>query len=211
MYVCCDRFQSKCRPVGDRKKIRVPCALKADPGLPSKRTRMTDTALLVIDMQRDFLEHTGKLPLAEDRAERTLRSVNAAIADAVASGKAVVYVVNAFRDGDWTNIFRKWAAIEGTPGAELHPRLSIVSPHVFPKDRGNALSNPALLEFLRERKIVGLVIVGVYADQCVAATVKGARDHGFEVIVLQEAVGAVSDARAEAAVRRFRQLGARVA
>ena len=136
---------------------------------------MTDTALLVLDMQRDFLGPTGKLSFSEERAERTLRNVNEAIADAVASCKEVVYVANAFRDGDWTNIFRRWAAIEGTPGAELHPRLSIVSQHLFPKDRGNAFSNPAQLEFLRERKTGAGAIAGVYADKCVAATVRGGR------------------------------------
>ncbi|MHB8461729.1 MAG: cysteine hydrolase family protein [Vulcanimicrobiaceae bacterium] len=171
---------------------------------------MIATALLVIDMQRDFLETSGRLALPAVIAKRTLEGVNAAVAHSVVAGEEVVYIVNAFRDGDWTNIFRKWAAIAGTPGAELDPRLTVASAYMFTKDRGDAFSNRALLDFLHERAIQMVTITGVYADHCVQATVRGALCNGFSVTVLADAIGSSSDVRVTKAIARFRQLGARV-
>jgi nicotinamidase-related amidase len=59
---------------------------------------------------------------------------------------------------------------------------------VFAKCRADAFTNPALQTFLKERGIHNLIVVGVMAEACVRATVKGAIRLGYQVTVIPEAV-----------------------
>jgi nicotinamidase-related amidase len=173
---------------------------------------MDGTAFLVLDMQRDFLEDGGRLPVAGEQVASLLESVNALIEDAVAAGAPVIYVLNAFSPSDWLgNVFRHGAALEGSAGAELDPRLVVRGSVRFTKKRSDAFSNPELNAFLRERRIGQLIIAGVFADACVKATATAALRRGYRVTVPRDAVAAGSDGARLRALAAMDRMGARVA
>ncbi len=169
-------------------------------------------ALLVLDLQVDFLDRGGRMPIAPDQMPKVLAKSNQAIEASAAHRAAVIYVENEYTrwdiPGNWS---RHGAALAGTPGASLDPRLKrVAEAPYFPKRQGNAFSNPGLETFLHDHHISRVVICGVYADACVTATARGALRRGFAVTVLSDAVGAANDAVRRSALEKLRRDGTRV-
>jgi len=164
-------------------------------------------ALLLIDLQVDFLDASGRLPVAADQVPGLLAEVSALATRARALGWPVAHVVNAFPPGSWLNVFRRHAAIAGSPGAALDPRAPAAAPDepTFYKAKGDAFTRPELAAWLRERGVTRVVLAGVFADGCVRATARGALAAGFDVVVPPGAVAARSvraRARGLAAIAR---------
>jgi nicotinamidase-related amidase len=170
------------------------------------------TALLVMDLQRDFLADDGRMPVARDQVTGMLDATNALLARATELGLDVVYVRNAFSEWDVIgNLARNGAAVAGSDGARLDPRVRAVGNAGFTKDQPDAFSNPELDAHLREHEIGRLVVAGVFADQCVRATVLGALNREYQVTVLSDGVAAATDRDREQALVGLVADGAEVA
>jgi maleamate amidohydrolase len=168
-------------------------------------------ALLLIDFQHDFLADDGRMPVARHQVEPVLAATRAAIDQAQARGDLIVQIGNEFRPRDLAgNLSRRGAAISGRPGTRWDPRFAAPGAVYLAKWRGDAFCNPALEKLLREQRIQEIVVAGLYARACVAATTKAALARGFQVHVLGDAVACRSDASREAALGRIRGFGAQV-
>lgn len=156
-------------------------------------------ALLIVDVQNDFLPG-GALPVCG--GDQVIPSLNAAIARFRAHGLPVY----ATRDWHPANhcSFRPNRgvlpphAIEDTPGAAfpaalaLPPETKIVSKGtMMERDAYSGFEDTALAAMLRAEGIVRLFVGGLATDYCVLNTVSDALDHGFEVILLPDAMCAV--------------------
>jgi nicotinamidase-related amidase len=102
--------------------------------------------------------------------------------------------------GRWRSYYEKWP--EATR-EHLDPRLlellpplaKLVPPAtVFDKTRYSAFFGTQLQQHLSDRGADGLVITGSETDVCVLATVLGAVDLGYRVILVRDAVCSSSDA-----------------
>jgi nicotinamidase-related amidase len=123
----------------------------------------------------------------------------------------MVQIGNEFRPHDLVgNLSRRGAAISGARGARWDPRFAAPGAVYLAKWRGDAFCNPALEKLLREQRIQEIVVAGLYARACVAATTKAALARGFQVHVLGDAVACRSDDSREAALGRIRGFGAQV-
>ena len=78
---------------------------------------------------------------------------------------------------------------------ELMPPLAALCPPatVIDKTRYSAFTEPRLTEHLRQREADALIVSGSETDVCVLATVLGAVDIGYRVIVVRDAVCSSSD------------------
>lgn len=182
------------------------------PGASESVPRSDASALLVLDLQVDFVERGGRMPIAADQIEQVLKMSNLAIEASAARQMAIVYIGNEYTRWDIPgNWFRRNAARAGTPGAALDPHLNrIVGAPYFPKRRGDAFSNPDLERFLRAHQIGRVVLCGVYAGDCVTATAHGALGRGISVFILSDAVGAASATARRLALARLSQTGAQI-
>lgn len=170
------------------------------------------TALLAMDLQCDFLRPQGRLPIAPQQIEGVIAAMNEALQGATRQRLEIIYITNAFARLDPLNILRNRAAIGNSAGAMLDPRVLQVTPSAhFNKRRRDAFSNKKLIVHLAARGVKDLLISGVHADACVAATARTAFRRGFKVTVLTDAVGAISDVRRERACANLASLGARLA
>ena len=135
----------------------------------------THSAVLLVDLQVDFLDADGRLPVEQSAVPPLLKCVEAVVAEAHEVGVPIVHIVNAFPRWSIANIFRKFAAIEGSPGAAIDDRVprSEAEP-IFTKARSDAFSNAELETWMREHEIERILVLGVYADACVRRTVEGA-------------------------------------
>ncbi len=168
-------------------------------------------ALLLIDFQDDFLADNGRMPVARDQVGPVLSATQAAITQAQARGDLIVQIGNEFRPHDLIgNLMRRGAAVAGRPGTRWDPRFAAPGAVYVAKWKSDAFCNPALEKLLREHRIQDVVLAGLYARACVAATAKAALARGFQTHVLGEAVACRSDASREAALGRLRRRGAHI-
>jgi len=181
----------------------------------SSGTRIADypspiQALLVLDMQNDFVGADARMPIREDSKLPLIAAVNDVAAFAAQKGILVIYIRNEFPRSDLANAFRNNAAIKCTPGSELDPRVALVSQTVFDKDQPDAFSNPQLEAFLIAHQVNELVIAGVFADQCCAVTSQAALNRHYKVDYLVDGVGAGSRDSIQNAAASLRSQGATI-
>lgn len=107
----------------------------------------------------------------------------------------------------------------GTPGAEFHPALETERiARVFSKgtDSGreaySAFDGTGLAGWLREQGVERLYVAGLATDYCVRASVLDALREGFQVTVVEDAIGAVDvqPGDGERALAEMREAGATV-
>jgi nicotinamidase-related amidase len=173
---------------------------------------MNDTALLLLDLQRDFLETTGRMPISAGNADKVIASANRLARHAESAGWKQIFIKNEFRKSDWIgNLFRRRAAIEGSVGAEIDPRVIFpASSAVIAKSSPDAFTNPSLADALRIAGIRQIVILGVMAEGCVRATVKSARNRGFSVTVVADGVASSRDVLKRFGLKSMQKAGASV-
>jgi len=164
-------------------------------------------ALLVIDMQIDYIDENGKFPIERNQINNLIKTINNIIVDFNNNDYQIIYIRNIFRKNDIKNIFRNFAVVEGTAGAELDPRINIVSDNILNKYTPNAFSNEELGNFLMKNQINELYVCGVMADECVYETALGAFDRNYIVNYISNAVGSSSVKNIEKAIEKLTTKG----
>ena len=135
-------------------------AQEQTPGTASK------TALVLIDIQ-DFYFDTTKAPL-------TGRF------DATENAKAILD--NCRKRGD------EVVHVKHKGGGEIHELVSPLSGEmVIVKENVSCFRDTPLLEYLREKEVEQLVIVGMMTHMCVEAATRAADDLGFKTILIHDA------------------------
>jgi len=178
------------------------------------------TAIIVVDVQRDFCEggSMGVAGGADVAAEITelLRD----------SGDDYDYIV-ATRDwhldpgehfSDKPDFVDSWPrhCVVGTEGAEFHPNFdpSLVEA-VFDKGAHEAAysgfeglcDTQNLADWLEERGVTKVDVVGIATDHCVRATAMDAASNGFVTTVLLDLTAGVAQGTTDKALRQLRDAG----
>lgn len=170
-----------------------------------------DTALLVLDIQKDFIGEQARMSVEKHQIEPMLEKVNTIINQFNSRGISVVYIGNEFETHQWVvNFFGKNAAQKGSQGAELDERLLIVNDLYFPKNKANALSNDELVSYLNANSVKQIVIVGLFTEGCVMATALGCRNKKFTVTVVSDAVASLNDKKRIKALNALRSKGVNI-
>lgn len=80
------------------------------------------------------------------------------------------------------------ALTRGTDGFEIFEEFAPVgNEKIFDKTVNSAFKDTGLLEYLKERQVKQIMVIGLQTDYCIDATVKCGFEHGFDVIVPQYA------------------------
>jgi nicotinamidase-related amidase len=172
------------------------------------------TALLIIDMQNDFV-----LPEAELSTPRAmdLIPIIAGFADACRQrGFPVIYTREMHRPGleDFgvEGCFEPPHCLEGTDGPDIvaglepHPEDFVVSA----KRRYDAFMGTELDLLLRGLRVENIIFAGVCTDICIISTVLSARNRDYRCYVLRDAVDATCPPRQAAALMCMSHMFARV-
>ena len=195
--------------------VRDRSSATAPPGLhPAPPLRPAGAALLVIDMQRDFLEPGA--PAQTIGGLALVPRINR-LASAARRVRVPVIFTHERHRADLSDFgieleYERVHCLEGTPGVELAPGLVVEARdyHITSKRRYDAFQGRDLHELLRSLGVGTLVVTGVCTDVCVSATVQRARCLDYRTFVVRDAVAATSRARHEAALRCLSHVFARV-
>lgn len=101
--------------------------------------------------------------------------------------------------GTWRRYWERWASITlenlGEERVELLPELQVFVPpaQVFDKAHYSPWTDARLASGLMAAQVDTLVVSGAETDMCVLATVLGAVDLGFRVVVATDALCSASD------------------
>jgi nicotinamidase/pyrazinamidase len=175
-------------------------------------------ALIIVDVQNDFCEG-GSLAVAGGAA--VAAGISFVLDKAGDRWDHVVATKDWHIDpgahfSDHPDFVESWPAhcVVGTGGADFHPELATDRIEaVFHKGEhaaaysgfeGRTDDGRGLAEWLRERGVTEIEVVGIATDHCVRATALDARAAGFDTTVLLELTAGVAEATTEAALQEFR-------
>jgi nicotinamidase/pyrazinamidase len=157
-------------------------------------------ALLVIDVQRDFLPGGS---LAVPGGNEVIGPLNAYIA-AFEARHLPIFMTRDWHPADhcsFKSAGGPWPphCVQETPGAQWAEGLNVVpGARVISKATDAAIeaysgfSGTSLLTLLRDLDVRRLFVGGLATDYCVHATVLDARSHGFDVVVLADAIRGIN-------------------
>ena len=168
-----------------------------------------NTALIVVDVQNDFVDSRGSLYVQD--AQSVVPNINHMISNARSEGRLIVYTQ------DWhpeiTPHFAKdggiWPVhcVGDTWGAEFYRELVVVPDGEFVRKgtsgedgysgfsvrdpQSGSESDTAMERILRERGVDRVDVVGIATDYCVKETTLDARQRGFTAVVYRNCMKGV--------------------
>jgi nicotinamidase-related amidase len=164
--------------------------------------RPEHTALIVVDMQNDFVDPQGSLCVGTARA--TVPAIGRLCTFGRAHGLAVVYTQDWHHPDDPE--FALWGAhaVAGTWGAEIVPELAPRPEDlVIRKLRYDGFYGTSLDHELRLRRIDSVIVAGTVSNICVLHTAGSAALRWLRVIVPVDAVSALTEFDQQAALRQI--------
>jgi len=142
---------------------------------------MTQTALLVIDIQRGAFDGVRCPPM--DQPERLVREANRLVAAAREGGRPVVFIQHCETDAD--DPFQ-----EGTEHWQLHESLQPAPGELrLHKRKSSSFEGTGLDEQLKGRGVDRLVLCGLQSEHCVSNTARSALTLGYAVQVAEDGHG----------------------
>lgn len=160
------------------------------------------SALLIVDMQNDFVRPDGKLPVAAAAATvPTIAALRSRLRDA---GARTFYTQDSHLDGDPE--FALWGehVLEGSPGWQIVDALApAAGDQIVRKRHYDPFIASDLDERLRRAGITTLVICGTVTDICVLYTAAGAAMRGYRVVLPVDATSALSEEAGAWALRHL--------
>jgi nicotinamidase-related amidase len=137
------------------------------------------TALIIIDIQNDYFA-TGTMPLiGSDKASQNAGLILEGFRE---SGFPVIHI---------RHIAAKPTAtffLPNTNGAEIHKNVKpMENEKIIVKHFPNSFKDTELLDYLKGKNITDLVVCGMMTHMCIDATVRAAKDFGFNITLIGDA------------------------
>jgi nicotinamidase-related amidase len=184
--------------------------------------RADKAALLVIDMQRDFMEPGGfgdALGNDVSQLRRTIEPLKALLTAARASGMLIMHTREGHKP-DLSNLHESKRVrgrgtmtigdkgpmgrilVIGEPGHDIIPELyPVAGEPVIDKPGKGAFYNTELTDLVEEHGLTQLIVCGVTTEVCVHTTVREANDRGIDCLVLSDCTGSYFPEFHETALR----------
>lgn len=137
---------------------------------------MTNTALLIIDMQAGNFDDTAPIYNGDALLSNTRRLIQ----EARTSQIPIFYVQHCGTKGDIDE--------PGSPGWALHPDMTPMAEDTIVQKRfPDAFQDTTLLTELKAKDIEHLVIVGLQTEYCIDTTTRRAFSLGYKVTLVKDA------------------------
>jgi ureidoacrylate peracid hydrolase len=154
------------------------------------------SALLVVDMQRFFLEPDS--PTFTCGGLAILPGVKRLIDAFRRARRPVIYSQHVHHPGDLDAGIMGWwwegKCLEGSPESAIHPEIApLPGEKVVAKHRYSAFYNTDLETVLRVLKVEDLVMAGVMTNMCCESTTRDAYYRDYRVFFLADGTGSINE------------------
>ena len=159
------------------------------------------TALIVVDMQNDFVKPGGALVV--EQAKGTMSAIQRLLALARRSGMVVLYTQDTHDPGDPE--FPIWGqhVLRGSWGWQIVDELAPqAGERVIQKLRYDGFFGTPLDHELRMKDIKTVIVCGTVANICVLHTAGSAALRGYQVILPVDAISAITPFDQQVAIRQ---------
>src|SRR2546426_1263823 len=159
------------------------------------------TALIVVDMQNDFVKPGGALVV--EQAKGTMSAIQRLLALARRSGMVVLYTQDTHDPGDPE--FPIWGqhVLRGSWGWQIVDELAPqAGERVIQKLRYDGFFGTPLDDELRMKDIKTVIVCGTVANICVLHTAGSAALRGYTVILPVDAISAITPFDQQVAIRQ---------
>ena len=168
------------------------------------------SAVVVVDMARDFVEEGGFIanaggPEYREKAKAIVPLLASMLDTARKAGVTVVYSTDCHTPDDSEP--QKWPphSMKGTEWADIVPDLAPQDGDlVIPKTTYSGFQSSDIEESLRTRGIDTLYITGLHTDCCCRHTSGDAFQKGFDLVWVTDALQAFTDEAHEAGLEYFK-------
>jgi len=163
------------------------------------------SALMIVDIQEAT---TGRISATEQyvqKSESLINKINEIIKFAEANNILVVYVYT--ESSNWFINLLNDSMEKGKSGTQLDSRLNVVSENILSKEKMDSFSNPNLDVVLTRSKISNLYFVGLDPAYCINNTVEAARNRGYKICIIVDAIISESDELKNEMLEKFRSRG----
>ncbi len=164
-------------------------------------------AIVIIDMQNDFVKKDGALYVRN--AEETVPVIGLLLKKAREKNIPVFFTMDWHSQNDPE--FSKWPrhCVAGSKGAEIIKELAEINAPIVKCAGHDKFFKTGFEKVLRDKGIKKLYIAGIATDYCVKFTVLTALRLGFEVVVVSDAIKAVSAESGQKAIIEMKKAGAK--
>ena len=154
------------------------------------------SALLVIDMQRFFLDPSS--PTFTCGGLAVIAKVRELIETFRAAGRPVIYTSHVHHPQRLDAGIMEWwwegMCVEGSEEAEIHPEIApLSSEKIVLKHRYSAFYNTDLETILRVLKIEDLVLAGIMTNLCCESTTRDAYYRDYRVFFTADGTGSINE------------------
>jgi nicotinamidase/pyrazinamidase len=188
-------------------------------GKQTKMSKAKNSALIVVDVQRDFCEGGA---LAASDTLSLLAPLQQAIEKARCVGATIVFTKDwhPASHSSFTPNGGPWPVhcVENSAGAELMPPIA-AAPEDIIVHKGIPIDGPGYSGFddtglasqLAQRGVSNVAVTGVATEYCVRATALGAAAVGFSTVVLEDVIRAVNANETEKTLSELKNSGVNIA
>lgn len=190
-------------------------SLSAQQHYPTADVEKADVAIIVIDMQNDFVDPKGVLCVAG--AQATIPAIQDLISYGRSKGWKVVYIVREHRtsgldvDAPRIPLFtdgKPGYCVPGTWGGAIVDGLKPEKDDlVIAKFRNSAFFNTQLDLVLRRMGVKTVVLAGTQYPNCVRGTANDAMSYDYETVICTDACSAKTKEVADANIFDMRNMG----
>ncbi len=164
-------------------------------------------ALLVIDVQENLVSDSSRMHIDTTHIDQFFKHVNQTIDLFEHEDWPVLYITN-----EWSNVVVNWitgnVCKKGGKGVGLDPRLRRVNGKLYTKSARSAFINTKVLKDLRDREVTEIVLLGLFAEHCVKATLLDALKNEFKVTVITDALGSKNEGNLRRSLQYYQRKGA---
>ena len=168
--------------------------------------RRETAVVMVVDMQKDFVNEDGKLYVGES-VRKIIPNIERTLMKAREKNVPVLYTQDWHAKDDPE--FKVWPAhcVEETAGAEIIQPLKPASgDFIVRKKSYDPWFETELEELFRRLKTKTVVVTGTVSNICVLHAVAGATLRGYEPVVPMDCIAALNDVDQEFAFRQIASL-----
>ncbi len=137
------------------------------------------TAFIIIDIQNDYFDYGTMTLDSSDKAAENARL----ILDRFRTDSMPIIHIQHIATRPTATFF-----LPNTKGAEIHDNVKPLGQEkIIVKHYPNSFRETELLDYLKSKNITDLVICGMMTHMCVDATVRAAKDFGFNIVLIGDA------------------------